>query len=314
MRKKIIFSIVVLCSALFKMYGQMGIDTTTPRGALDINKSVTNTSGLVIPTNSDMDNIINPQGGNVAVGTIIYDSTLDCIRFYKLNGWSRCVSDRKGRPPVLRMAQWAVPAGMPFNSQLTDTNNYGTSGTYNKVSGIQITNITSTLSNMTADELLSNFDMICTGWNGSNLPAADAAKIKEYVDRGGVALLLFDRNVGTGLLQAFGGNGTVGSGAVIARSTNDVVNNGIFGDVRDIALSGADTAGRILMSQLPAGARLLATEATNNAGGWIAGADGRAIFFWDEGVFRASVTGAIDTPQERFIHNVIAYALDKTGL
>ncbi|REC49008.1 hypothetical protein [Chryseobacterium pennipullorum] len=311
MKKKIIFSIVVLCSALFPVYGQMGIDTTTPRGALDINKPTTNTSGLVIPTNSDTDHFVNPQGGDVAVGTIIYDSSRDCIRFYKSSGWSRCLSDKRRKPPVVRMGQWAVPAWVPFNAQLTDTNNYGVAGTYRKISGIELINITSTLSGSTVDELLANFDIICTGWNGTNMNASDAGKIKEYVDRGGVALLMFDLGVGSNLLQAFGGNGNVGTGGVVARSTNDPVNNGIFGDVRNIPISGSDTAGRVLMSQLPPGSRLLATEATTNAGGWIAGKDGRAVFFWDEGVFRASVTGPIDTPQERFVHNVMAYALDQ---
>ncbi len=313
-KNKSIYSIVVLCTTVSLACGQVGFGTTTPRGALDINKPSTNTSGLVLPTNSAVENMVNPLGGDVAAGTIMYDSTKDCIRLYKSGGWSRCLSGKTKtkKAPVGRIGQWAVPAGIAFNTQLTDANNYSSFGTYKKFSRLKLTDITSSLSDMTVEDLLARFDIIFTGWNGSDISASDASKIKEYVDRGGVALLSLDRNVGSNLLQSFGGNGTVGNGGVVARSTNDDVNNGVFGDTRDMPISGANTAGRVLMSQLPVGSRLLATEATSNAGGWITGAGVRAVFFWDEGVFRASVAGAIDTPQERFIHNVVAYTLDKT--
>ena len=48
--------------------------------------------GLVLPTNSDVNNIITPNGTAVVPGTIIYDSTNDCIRFFKRsNEWSNCI-------------------------------------------------------------------------------------------------------------------------------------------------------------------------------------------------------------------------------
>ncbi|MCS4303045.1 hypothetical protein [Chryseobacterium sp. BIGb0232] len=71
--------------------GSIGIGTTSPRGALDINKGTTNTMGLVLPTNQNSSNIINPQGGSVAIGTIIYDTTSDCIKVFKSTGWSQCL-------------------------------------------------------------------------------------------------------------------------------------------------------------------------------------------------------------------------------
>ncbi|WP_146897239.1 hypothetical protein [Chryseobacterium lathyri] len=49
--------------------------------------------GLVLPTNPDPNNIINPQGGAVAIGTIMYDSTNNCIKYYKPTGWSNCLCD-----------------------------------------------------------------------------------------------------------------------------------------------------------------------------------------------------------------------------
>ncbi|AZB09057.1 hypothetical protein EG344_09615 [Chryseobacterium sp. G0162] len=319
MKKKIILTAVVLCSTLLLVYGQVGIGTVTPRGALDINKPTTNTFGLVLPTNSDTDNIVNPQGGNVALATMMYDSTQDCIKVYRSNGWSRCLSDKINRPETVRFAYWSTFAigssGLTtFNSQLNNINNYSVSGTYKNVSGFQFTNITSTLANATVEDLLTNYDIICTGF--SNMSAADAAKIKSYVDRGGVAIILLDNNIGTALLQAFGVTGNVTTGGLAGNSTTSNINNGVFGDARNVALTGAASAGRVQISQLPTGSKLLANEATNNAGAWITGAGGRAVFFWDEGVFRSSdVAGTvIDTPQEKFLHNVIAYTLDRVGL
>jgi hypothetical protein len=47
---------------------------------------------------------------------------------------------------------------------------------------------------------------------------------------------------------------------------------------------------------------------------WITGTEGRALFFWDEGVFRDPiVANAINTPQEIWLHNMMAYALEKLG-
>ncbi|MFP3593496.1 hypothetical protein SB689_16265, partial [Chryseobacterium sp. SIMBA_038] len=80
-------------------FGQIGIGTPSPRGALDINKPTTNNMGLVLPTNSDVNNILNPLGGDVIPGTIIYDSTNDCVRLYQgTNRWSNCLSDTTCEP------------------------------------------------------------------------------------------------------------------------------------------------------------------------------------------------------------------------
>ena len=317
--KKNIFSIAVFCSMITMTWGQVGIGTATPRGALDINKPTTNTFGLVLPTNSETGNIINPQGGNVAAGTIIYDSSQNCIRLYRTSGWSQCLSDAAERPEVARVASWSTfSIGSSnlstFNSQLNSANNYSAFGTYKDVSGFEFTTITSSLASTSVESLLANFDIISTG-TGANMNANDAAKIKEYVDRGGIAIIMLDNTIGTNLLQAFEGTGTVTTGTINGRSTTDNINNGIFVDARDVVLAGVPGSGRIQTSQLPTGSKLLASEGGTNAGVWISGANGRAIFVWDEGVFRASdVEGtAIDTNQEKFLHNIMAYALNKIG-
>jgi len=93
---KKLFSLFLIMTVTL-LFSQVGIGTTTPRGGLDINKPTTNIYGLVLPTNSDPANMQNPQGGNIPEGTIMYDSTQDCIRLYKKStdggssGWSDCL-------------------------------------------------------------------------------------------------------------------------------------------------------------------------------------------------------------------------------
>jgi len=94
--KKILLFLVLHLSYL--SFSQVGIGTTTPRGALDINNPTTSIFGLVLPTNDSPANMQNPQGGNIAFGTVMYDSKDDCIRYYQTNAandniekWSSCI-------------------------------------------------------------------------------------------------------------------------------------------------------------------------------------------------------------------------------
>ncbi|GGF06946.1 hypothetical protein GCM10010984_25270 [Chishuiella changwenlii] len=86
----------------------MGIGTTTPRGDLDINNPLTNTNGLVLPTNASAANMQNPQGDNLAPGTVMYDSSANCIRYYEKNiandsiqKWSNCLLTDRENPPSI---------------------------------------------------------------------------------------------------------------------------------------------------------------------------------------------------------------------
>ncbi|CAI8724994.1 hypothetical protein [Chryseobacterium sp. IT-36CA2] len=97
MKKKflLLFSTIPLIATC-----QVGIGTTTPRGALDINKTTSYNLGLVLPANTSPTNMINPQGGNVVPGTIMYDSTADCVKVYSQHatggtspeGWGPCLN------------------------------------------------------------------------------------------------------------------------------------------------------------------------------------------------------------------------------
>ena len=71
MKKILLYS---LLSIQISVLAQVGVGTTTPRGALDINSS---TQGVVVPTVSLVDVItqtaVNPQGGAIPAGTIVYN-------------------------------------------------------------------------------------------------------------------------------------------------------------------------------------------------------------------------------------------------
>lgn len=221
---------------------------------------------------------------------------------------------------MVRVGYWdgyTIENKPDFRSQLDNTANYGQNGTYNKIRGFTFTDITSTLSTRTVAQLVAQYDIINTGY--ANMSLTDAQKIKQYVDAGGVALIFLDAGsaVGSNLHQVFGGTGTVGSESVqpaYATSTANAINNGVWGDARNVLLKGFASSGLINTSQLPGGAIQLANDGTK-ARVWITGTGGKAIFTWDEGIFNpvdANVMGVdINTPQEKFIHNLMVYALDK---
>lgn len=125
MKTKILFLLLIVLFGT--TYAQIGIGTPNPRGALDINRPTTNEHGLVLPTNSSTSNIANPLGGNVAIGTIIYDSTADCVKVYKSTGWSNCLCDScDGTVTPLSTLDCT-------NGTLTGTYNQGTASSGTKV-------------------------------------------------------------------------------------------------------------------------------------------------------------------------------------
>lgn len=424
-----LFMSILLLLTFISSNCQVGIGTTTPRGILDLNSPIESNLGLVLPANLSPTNIVNPQGGTVAEGTMIYDTTNKCVKYFIGTSWSNCLCDSCGgaeqnvvvdcsqgfsssyqagvalseatykviitnnsfspasltfqtsdlvlsgvsginvssvSPTTINLEPEAsevitynlsgTPEGQgeltatwnnrtlsctntvnddelvrvgyyarfsigsaefpAFNSQLNNPVNYGRSGTHEgSFDGFSFTNITSTLSNLTVDQLINSYDIISIGYR--NLNINDANKIKEYVDAGGIAIINLDENIGTNLLNAFGGTGRVLSGRAtpVSLTNSHVINNGVFGNAINVQLSGAASSGRVLISQLADGSTVLATQ-NDVAQVFLTGADDRAIFFWDEGVFRnPSISGnVINTPQETALHNYISYMLRKKGL
>ncbi|MDC8105037.1 hypothetical protein ACNFU2_09035 [Chryseobacterium sp. PTM-20240506] len=136
MKTKMLFLSSIL---LFEITSaQIGIGTPNARGALDINKPTTNDHGLVLPTNSSTSKISNPLGGEVAIGTIMYDSTEDCIKVYKSKGWSQCLGEGINQGFVLDCSSGTLTGTytQSIPSSGTKTINYtGASGqSYNAIS------------------------------------------------------------------------------------------------------------------------------------------------------------------------------------
>jgi len=114
MKKILLFSLLLI---QISVLAQVGVGTTTPRGALDINSS---TQGVVVPTVSLVDVVtqtaVNPQGGAIPAGTIVYNNATSGVSpnnvgpgLYFWNG-----------------ARWVAFAGSPGGLDWSLTGNTGT--------------------------------------------------------------------------------------------------------------------------------------------------------------------------------------------
>ena len=83
---------VLLCAAFiaasFTSIAQVGVGTTSPAGALDI---VSTSSGLVLPRVANTDAVVNPNGGAIENGTMVYDVSLNCVNVYADGFWRGCI-------------------------------------------------------------------------------------------------------------------------------------------------------------------------------------------------------------------------------
>ncbi len=94
--KKSLFLILIFFSAI--ILAQVGIGNNNPRGLLDVNDNLNeSTMGLVVPIKNDVKSFIDPSKNNAVstqVGTIGYDTTLDCLRVIRKSGsWSGCFAE-----------------------------------------------------------------------------------------------------------------------------------------------------------------------------------------------------------------------------
>lgn len=117
------FNLVTISSAIF---AQIGIGTTTPNGALDINSS---TQGLIVPrvaltACNATSPIINPNGGSIVEGTIVYNTATNGVSpndvvpgFYFWNGasWNKITTQSSPENP-----NWSINGNYSTNA----TNNF----------------------------------------------------------------------------------------------------------------------------------------------------------------------------------------------
>jgi uncharacterized protein (TIGR02145 family) len=85
--KKILLSAAFI-AASFTGIAQVGVGTTTPAGALDI---VSTTSGIVLPRVANTSAVVNPNGGAIENGTMVYDLSANCVKFYANGAWTGCI-------------------------------------------------------------------------------------------------------------------------------------------------------------------------------------------------------------------------------
>jgi uncharacterized protein (TIGR02145 family) len=83
---------ILLCAAFiavsFISSAQVGVGTTTPAGALDI---VSTSSGIVLPRVANTSVVVNPNGGAIENGTMVYDLSANCVKFYANGAWTGCI-------------------------------------------------------------------------------------------------------------------------------------------------------------------------------------------------------------------------------
>jgi uncharacterized protein (TIGR02145 family) len=99
---------ILLCAAFiaasFAGSAQVGIGTTTPAGALDI---ASTTSGLVMPRVANTSVVVNPNGGAIENGTMVYDLSINCINVYVNGAWTGCIQSAATPSPNSQVSDGA---------------------------------------------------------------------------------------------------------------------------------------------------------------------------------------------------------------
>ena len=84
MKKNYKFLLASLCLGSGILTAQVGINTTTPEGALDV---VSENSGLIFSRVANVSEVTSPVDG-----MIVYDIFNKCIRPYEGGSWTDCLS------------------------------------------------------------------------------------------------------------------------------------------------------------------------------------------------------------------------------
>ncbi|MDR1876532.1 MAG: hypothetical protein LBQ84_02785 [Flavobacteriaceae bacterium] len=101
MENKLFYGLALFIIAM-RSFAQVGINTTQPKGALDINseakiivneEEITTYGGLVLPVVSSVSAVVNLQGGKIAKGTLVFSMADKCLRVFGSDGkWDGCLS------------------------------------------------------------------------------------------------------------------------------------------------------------------------------------------------------------------------------
>jgi len=94
--KKCSMSIVLGFFFCFSAYAQVGINTTNPKGALDV--TTINNTGLVLPRVTAIEIVTDGNGNPPVNGTTVYDMSRNTTCFYQNGSWVCIGVDGSGNP------------------------------------------------------------------------------------------------------------------------------------------------------------------------------------------------------------------------
>ena len=185
-------------------YSQVGIGTTTPRGAVDI---ASTTQGLVFPNvalvNTITETAVNPQGGSIPTGTVVYNTATSGTSpnnvapgLYYWNG-----------------SRWIAFAGSPGGLDWSLTGNSGTTAGTNFLGTTDAQDLRFFTNNSERARILS------TGTIGVN--SAGSAVSQVYVQAAGTNDAVAGRNDDT-LANAFWGLNLNTGGTAIIGAANGI--------------------------------------------------------------------------------------------
>jgi len=226
--------------------------------------------------------------------------------------------------PVIKFGYSGVAVGNPafpnVMTQVYESSNYGRSGTYKKIRAVETSDATQDIVNpsFNAAQLKAKYAVLSVGLHLSLFTLADAVKLKDYAALGGVVILVCDHGLSAGMTNVLQGFGHVGPFVAVtgvglytgASSVTESLSN-YFGNSFGVPLVGE---ARIVMTaaQLPAGSRVLATLGDHILFWLVGGTMGRVIAMSDINLTTFNVTGvAVDTDQEKFVNNMMAYVFDQ---
>lgn len=96
MRKYLLISL--LCSPMI-LLAQVGIGTTDPQGALDVETS--NNLGFILPRVTSVENVTNTSGASPVDGTMVFDTSLGMPCVFTNGKWACFGFDSSGNPTVV---------------------------------------------------------------------------------------------------------------------------------------------------------------------------------------------------------------------
>src|SRR5690554_2916284 len=87
------FTLLLFIFSSILVSAQVGINTETPRGILEVNSGTSKNQGFVMPQVTKVEDVVNTQDQEdaVAVGTMVYDLSRDAVCIKHTSGWN-CTS------------------------------------------------------------------------------------------------------------------------------------------------------------------------------------------------------------------------------